>query len=130
MTSKQSIAEIEALGKILKETDGDLMRRAVERLYTLLMDLEVEQKIDASRYERSENRITSRNGIRSRTLDTSVGRINLNIPKLRQGSYMPSFIEPRRMTDKALVSPDFDILLLGFSADSSPVQVVDLAQDE
>lgn len=104
MTSKQSIAEIEALGKLLKEADGDLLRRSVERLYTIFMDLEIEQKIGASRYERSENRVTCRNGSRSRTLDTSVGRLNLNIPKLRQGSYMPSFIEPRRMTDKALVN--------------------------
>ena len=68
------------------------------------MELEVEEQINASRYERTESRITSRNGSRKRPLETTAGKIELNIPKLRKGNYMPSFIEPRRMTDKALVA--------------------------
>ena len=50
------------------------------------------------------NRTTSRNGTRQRPLESAVGMIDLAIPKLRNGSYIQSFIEPRRMTDKALIS--------------------------
>ena len=70
----------------------------------MLMELEVEEKTNASLYQRTEKRTTSRNGYRTRHLDSSVGRLDLNIPKIRKGSYMPSFIDPRRMTDKALVA--------------------------
>ena len=115
MTPKNSMALIDELGKLLKEADGDFMRKAVEKLYGLLMELEVESKTGAGKYERRDSRITTRNGKRNRLLDTTVGEINLGIPKLRTGSYMPSFIEPRRMTDKALVSVIQDAYINGIS---------------
>lgn len=115
MTPKQSIATIEELGKLLREADGDLLRKSVEQLYNLLMELEVESKVGASKYERNEDRLTYRNGSRQRPLDTTVGRIQLEIPKTRTGSYIPSFIEPRRLTDKALVSVIQDAYINGVS---------------
>ncbi len=48
--------------------------------------------------------MTQRNGYRHRTWDTRVGTIDLHIPKLRQGSYFPSLLEPRRRAEKALVA--------------------------
>lgn len=104
MTPNESLQLIEDLGNILKEGNSDFLRKSIEKLYNMLMSLEVESKTGASRYERNPNRITSRNGTRTRSLETTVGMVNLEIPKLRKGNYMPSFIEPRRMTDKALVS--------------------------
>lgn len=115
MTPKQSVQLIDELGKLLKEADGDFLRKSVEKLYNMLMTLEVEQKIGAANYERSANRNNSRNGVRSRSLQTTSGEITLDIPKLRQGSYMPSFVEPRRMTDKALVSIIQDAYINGVS---------------
>jgi putative transposase len=104
MTPNESLHLIDELGNILREGSSDFLRQAVEKLYNMLMNLEVEDKTGASRYERTPERITSRNGTRQRPLETTVGMVDLAIPKLRNGSYMPSFIEPRRMTDKALVS--------------------------
>lgn len=104
MTPNESLHLIDELGNILREGNSDFMRQAVEKLYNMLMNLEVEERTGASRYERVSTRITSRNGTRNRPLETTVGKIDLAIPKLRNGSYMPSFIEPRRMTDKALVN--------------------------
>lgn len=115
MTPKQSVQLIDELGKLLNEADGDFLRKSVEKLYNMLMTLEVEQKIGAANYERSANRNNSRNGVRSRSLQTTSGEITLDIPKLRQGSYMPSFVEPRRMTDKALVSIIQDAYINGVS---------------
>lgn len=104
MTPKQSISVVDELGKLLYEAEGDLLRASLEKLYNLLMELEVESKTGAAKNQRSESRTNYRNGTRSRPLNTSAGQIQLDIPKLRRGSYMPSFIEPRRLTDKALVN--------------------------
>jgi putative transposase len=60
--------------------------------------------IGAGRHERSDGRLTYRNGYRDRTLETRLGALNLRIPKLRQGSYLPGFLEPRRTVEKALVA--------------------------
>jgi transposase-like protein len=115
MTPEYSVQLIEQIGKLLKEGNQDFLRDAVEKLYHILMELEVEEQINASRYERTESRITSRNGSRKRPLETTAGKIELNIPKLRKGNYMPSFIEPRRMTDKALVAIIQDAYINGVS---------------
>ena len=69
----------------------------------MMMEVDVEGVIGAGRHERSTSRTTSRNGYRDRTLDTRLGSLQLRIPKLRQGSYFPPFLELRRTTEKALV---------------------------
>jgi len=58
------------------------------------MELEVEAKVGASKHERSEDRITQRNGYRDRNNETRLGTMELRIPKLRSGSYYPLFLEP------------------------------------
>src|SRR5437667_10303479 len=68
------------------------------------MESDVEGLIGAGRYERSGERSTWRNGYRDRTLDTRLGSLQLRIPKLRQGSYFPPFLEPRKTAEKALVT--------------------------
>jgi putative transposase len=82
--------------------DLDFMRRAMEVVLQLLIELEATEKIGAGRYERTDTRTTHRNGNRSRLLSTKAGDVNLQIPKLRQGSFFPSLLEPRRRIDKAL----------------------------
>ncbi|MDO5572339.1 MAG: IS256 family transposase [Bacteroidales bacterium] len=106
MTSKNSITVIEELGKLLREESGDLLRASVEKLYNVLMELEAETIVGASKNQHSTDRSTYFNGKRNikTPLKTAVGNINLSVPKLRNGSYYPSFVEPRRLTDKALVS--------------------------
>ena len=70
----------------------------------LLMETDVEGLIGAGRHERSGDRTTYRNGYRDRTLDTRPDALPLRIPKLRQGRYVPPFLEPRRTSEKALVA--------------------------
>ena len=70
----------------------------------LLMETDVDGVIGAGRYERSGERTTHRHGYRDRTLDTGLGSLQLRIPKLRQGSYFPPFLEPRKTSEKALVA--------------------------
>ena len=52
----------------------------------------------------SGDRTTYRNGYRERVLETRLGSLQLRIPKLRQGSYFPPFLEPRKTSEKALVA--------------------------
>ncbi len=70
----------------------------------LLMESDVEGMIGAGRHERTGDRQTYRNGYRDRTLDTRLGSPQLRIPKLRQGSYFPPFLEPRKTSEKARVA--------------------------
>jgi len=68
------------------------------------MDAEVTSIIGAEKYERNNNRNNYRNGYRLREWDTRVGTLQLSIPKLRHGSYFPSLLEPRKMSEKALLN--------------------------
>ena len=64
----------------------------------------MEGLIGAGRHERSPERLNYRNGYRDRVLDTRLGSLQLRVPKLRQGSYFPPFLEPRKTSEKALVA--------------------------
>ncbi|TWB25718.1 mutator family transposase [Nitrospirillum bahiense] len=87
-----------------KAGDGDFLRSVAETVLQMLMEADVEGQIGAGRHERSAERLTQRNGYRDRALDTRLGTLNLRIPKLRQGSYFPPFLEARKTSEKALVA--------------------------
>src|SRR5215469_6012205 len=84
--------------------DPDFLREAVRVMSAMLMEIEVKQQIGAGRYERAGERTTYRNGYRDREWQTRVGEIPLKIPKLREGSYFPSLLEPRRQAEQELLS--------------------------
>jgi transposase-like protein len=81
---------------------GELIPELVRHGLQQLIELEVAAVLGAERYERSEERLGHRNGYRPRLLTTQVGDIDLRIPKLRSGSFLPSILEPRRRVDQAL----------------------------
>ena len=88
-----------------KVDDGDFLRAVAEAVLQLLMEADVEGVIGAARHERTAERQTYRNGYRERALDTRLGTLHLRIPKLRAGpAYFPSFLEPRKTSEKALVA--------------------------
>jgi putative transposase len=82
--------------------DIDVIRAGMQLVAQALIELEAAQAIGADRYERSAERVTHRNGARERLLSTKAGDLELRIPKLRQGSFYPSLLEPRRRIDRAL----------------------------
>ena len=73
-------------------------------LMQAVMEAEVLSKTGAERGERSPDRLTHRNGYRARPWDTRVGTLALQIPKVREGSYFPSLLEPRRRSERALLA--------------------------
>ena len=104
------------LRKQLEEGSSDLLREMIREFAEQLMHAEVGAICGAGYGERSDERLNSRNGYRMRTWDTRAGSIELAIPKLRQGSYFPSWLlEPRRRAEKALVSVVVEAYVQGVS---------------
>jgi putative transposase len=87
-----------------KGSDDDLLREMMAYVANRMMDLEVENVTGAAHGERSPARVNHRNGYRQRAWETRVGTVDLEIPKLRKGSYFPAFLEPRRASEKALTA--------------------------
>ena len=87
-----------------KDADADLVREMLAFAAERLMELEVEAATGAAKGTRSPLRTAQRNGYRERGWETRAGRLELAIPRLRKGSYFPSFLEPRRTAEKALVA--------------------------
>ncbi len=95
---------LDLLNKAERGADPDFLRDGLKLLAQELMDAEVTQLVGAGLHERAESRLTYRNGYREREWDTRVGTIDLDIPKLRAGTYFPSLLEPRRRHERALLS--------------------------
>jgi transposase-like protein len=94
----------ELLRKAQLSDDVDFLREGVRVLAQALMEVEVTQHVGASRYERTAERRGERNGTRERRWDTRVGSLTLSVPRVRDGSYFPSLLEPRRRAERALVA--------------------------
>jgi transposase-like protein len=101
-----------------KTTDSDFLREIIGFTAQRLMELEVEGLTGAPHGSRSTDRLTHRNGYRDRTWETRAGTVELRIPKLRKGSYFPGFLEPRRMSEKALTAVVQEAYVQGVSTRS------------
>ena len=93
----------------------DLFRETLSAALREVMEAEVRALCSAGYGERSEERQNSRNGYRDRDLETRMGTVPLAIPKVRQGSYFPSFLEPRRRWEQAFVNVVGEAYVLGVS---------------
>lgn len=107
----------------------DLVRDAVRLVMQELIEVEATEHIGAERYERTDTRITDRNGSRPRVLATQAGDIELRIPKLRKGSFFPSILEPRRRIDQALYAVVMEAYVNGVSTRSVDDLVAALGVD-
>jgi putative transposase len=105
MAERPRMTAADLVDKLLTSEHGDVLRDSVAWLVAELMDAEVGELTGAELGERApDRRHTQRNGYRPRRWDTRVGELELAIPKLRTGSYFPSFLEPRRRAEQALVA--------------------------
>jgi putative transposase len=96
----------------------DLIRESVRMVMQELIEAEATEKIGAAKYERTDTRVTERNGSRDRLLATQAGDVELRIPKLRKGSYFPVILEPRRRIDQALYAVVMEAYVCGVSTRS------------
>ena len=89
---------------LAKAGDSDFLRSVAEAVVQLLIETDAEGLIGAGRHGRTMERQTYRNGYGDWAYDTRLGTLQLWIPKLRQGTYFPPFLEPRKTAEKAQVS--------------------------
>lgn len=105
-----------ALRKTLEESQPDLLRLLLKETTERLMSAEADARCGAPYGERSSERVNARNGYRGRPWETRLGEIDLQIPKLRKGSYFPEWLlEPRRRSEKALMAAIAEAYVLGVS---------------
>jgi putative transposase len=83
---------------------SDPLKQLLARALRGAIDMEFEQHVGAQRYERGEGRVDHRNGTRTRRLDTRMGTVDLEIPRLRNGTYFPSFLERFGRVEQALTA--------------------------
>jgi putative transposase len=116
------------LAELVTELGGDevrfLFRDLVEKALQELIDAELTEAIGAEPHERTETRTNRRNGARPRVLSTPAGDIELRIPKVREGAFFPSLLEPRRRVDRAL----WAVIMTAYVTGTSTRKVDDLVR--
>lgn len=116
MAESQSMTTAEVVANTLISEHADFLREAVAMVAAQLMEAEITKEIGAARGEVSADRATHRNGYRDRRWETRVGEIDLLVPRKRSGeAYFPSFLEPRRPAEQAIVAVVMEAYVNGVS---------------
>ena len=110
------MAVLDTVRKAIAQGDVDFLREGVRVLAQAVMEAEVTELTGVPHGERNPaDRLTHRNGYRERRWDTRVGTIELAVPRVRDGSYLPSLLDPRRRTERALLAVVQEAYVLGVS---------------
>jgi transposase-like protein len=115
MADEMRMALERLLRKADLEQDVDFLREGARVFSEALMELEVTQHLGAARHERTPERTGQRNGYREREWDTRVGTLELRVPRVRDGSYFPSLLDPRKRGERALVAVVQEAYVQGIS---------------
>lgn len=105
-------------GLVENTSDSDLLRDMISYAAEKMMALEVSALTGAGYHEKTGDRLVQRNGYRDRDWETRAGTVELRIPKLRKGTYFPTFLEPRRLAEKALTAVIQEAYVQGISTRS------------
>jgi len=104
MAEDRRMTASQVVDKLMSEEHRDVLRESVAWVVAELMEAEVSAQVGAERGERAPERSAQRNGYRPRSWSTRAGELELAIPRLRTGSYFPSFLEPRKRSERTLVA--------------------------
>src|SRR5712691_3901121 len=116
MAEGHRMTAADVVAKVMAGEHGDFVREAVALIAHELMEAEISAEVGAELHEVSAERVTHRNGYRPRPWETRVGEIELLIPRKRQGpAYFPSFLEPRRRSEQAIVAVVLEAYVNGVS---------------
>jgi putative transposase len=114
-----SQSDLHRLIESLRSSDGlELVRSVAERMLQELIEAEAAVAIGAGWNEHTDTRVALRNGHRDKTLTAQAGGLDLAIPKLRSGSFLPALLERRRRIDQALYAVIMEAYVHGVSTRS------------
>jgi transposase-like protein len=102
--AETSLSLEELLRKLMGDEHAEVLREGLAWFVRELMEAEIAERTGAELHAKSPTRLTQRNGYRERLWETRVGELELAIPRLRAGSYLPTFLEPRSRSEQALVA--------------------------
>ena len=102
--TRKNVDLMTQLGNALAQDHGGELCELLRVTLQQFMEHEASQQCGAEYRKRADSRTNRRNGYRARPLETRLGTVDLQVPRLRQGSYFPSFLEPRRRWEKAFVN--------------------------
>lgn len=113
--TKAIVPRTESFDNTFLGDGGDALRHLFHQTLRHVMEAEIEQRVGVQRYERGEERMDRRNGTRTRRFDTRMGTIDLEVPRLRDSAYMPSFLEHRERSERALAAVVQEAVINGVS---------------
>jgi transposase-like protein len=122
-------ALLELLDALKAADSTDVVRQSLQAVLQALIEAEVTAAIGAEPHQRTETRVTQRNGYRDRLVTTAAGDVELRIPKLRAGSFFPSLLERRRRIDQALFAVVMEAYVTGTSTRKVDDLVVAMGAD-
>jgi transposase-like protein len=95
--------------------DPAFLRELIRQTLQTILEQELTAHLGANRYERSDERRGYRNGTKPRTLTTRVGRIELQVPQDRDGTFSPELFARYQRSEQALVLSLMEMYLPGVS---------------
>lgn len=113
--TETKVGGLALLSNILEQAQGDQLKMLLMQALKEVMEHEANTACGAPYGARTEERVNRRNGYRPRALETRLGTLDLAIPKLREGTYLPSFLEPRRRWEQAFVNVVSEAYVSGVS---------------
>ena len=114
MTQRKSRAAGANLKALMAE-DQDFLRQVVREAMQQILEAEMTDTIGAEPGERTELRLGYRAGHYPRTLITRVGKLELRVPRDRDGRFSTELFERYQRSEKALVSALAEMYVQGVS---------------
>ena len=116
MTAPHIVDPAGLLAEALTDASPDLMRNLLQTMINALLSADADAVVGAEWGKPSPDRLSQRNGYRHRELDTRVGTVDVQVPKLRSGTYFPEWLlERRKRAEAALITVVADCYLAGVS---------------
>ena len=104
-----------ALLGILAQQSDDVLGELMRTIAQAAIDAQFNEFVGAEHYERTEERNDHRNGFRARSVDTRMGSLELRIPRVREGNFVPPLVEHRKRSERALVAAVQEMFISGVS---------------
>jgi putative transposase len=114
MTHTKSIISRADVKNALKQ-DEEFLRPLVQRIVQEVLEVEMEQSLQAAKSERTDGRLGYRSGYYSRGLITRIGKLELRVPQDRQGHFRTEVFERYQRSEKALVAALSEMYVQGVS---------------